>query len=202
MAIDVVGSASGVSTTVNLPARLAGDLLLVAALRTSSSSQPSLPVGFTSLYAGNGARVYYQFATADSAASTVFADFTQRSIAVAYRGVDSDAPFGQTEYGNRATRSTITASAMGATDPATNLIAFLMCSNAASTDLTPPPFAGFVTERLTAQAYAGHLTAGTFAGGTATLNASTMSSWAMIGLVPAGGAAPVRRRSPLLLTPW
>lgn len=201
MAIEVVASASSYSSTVNVPAVVAGDLIVLLLLRNSSSSQPTNPSGFTSLYTGSGSRLAYKVATEDAASGSVVSEFTQAAIAVVYRGVNVVTPFSATQFGGRASRSSFTVSERTETSPSASLFALLFCASDAIAALTPPPLPEFVTEMHSAAGYAGHLAASSLTGGSVTMNGSYVSTWAVLGLVPAE-SSDERQRSRLILTPW
>lgn len=202
MAIEVVTTIQAPVNLISLPARLAGDLMLISALRTatSSTSGPSVPSGFTVLAEGLRARLYYQIATENAAASTQQPNWTTNSVTALYRGVDPDDPFGTVHFGPQESRTSVSVPPVVA-DPEVALLTFMLLGVSLSSVFTPPPFSGFETGAYGVRAYAGHKESNATDGGTITLSADTMSSFAMVALRPAGGT-PARRRSPLMLTPW
>lgn len=201
MAVEVVASASSFSSTVSVPDVVAGDLIVLLLLRNSSSSQPANPSGFTSLYTASGSRLAYKVATEDAASGSVSSAYTQAAITVVYRGVNVATPFSATQFGGRASRSSFTVSERSESSPSASLFALLFCASDGIAALTPPPLPAFVTESHSAAGYAGHLAASSLTGGSVTMKGSYVSTWAVLGLVPAesGGG---RQRSRLILTPW
>lgn len=202
MAIEVVTTIEAPLNRISLPDRLAGDLMLISAVRTATNteSRPVVPSGFTLLEEGVRARIYYQIVTENAEASTQQPNSTALSVTALYRGVDPDDPFGTVHFGPQESRTSVSVPPVVA-DPEVALLTFMLLGADLSSVFTPPPFSGFETGAYGVRAYAGHKESNATDGGTITLSATTVSSFAMVALRPAGGT-PARRRSPLMLTPW
>ena len=201
MAIEFVAAAATSGAAAIVPARLAGDLIVIFALRTSSQLGLGTPSGYTSLYAGTSARLIYSFAPSDGDEGTVTVSNAQRSVTAIYRGVNTDTPF-QNVSGGRGVRTVFSVDSMPATDPATAKVVSVFASGATTSLLSDPPLAGFTTRAYDVSGWVGDLDASEFAGASSDTFAPTFCGFAQFGLVPAEGGAPSRRRSPLMLTPW
>lgn len=55
MAISRQGAASAQAQTITIPTHAAGDLILIAAARSGSNSQPTIPSGYITIYSSSGA---------------------------------------------------------------------------------------------------------------------------------------------------
>ena len=204
MSIEFVAAVAtpGATVSVIVPARLAGDLIVIFALRTSSQLDLGTPSGYTSLYAGTSARLIYRFAPSDGDESTVTVSDGQRSVTAIYRGVNTDTPFQNVSGLGRLSRTVFSVGTMPATDPAMAKVVSMFASGATTSILSDPPLAGFTTRAYGVSGWVGDLDASEFAGVSSDTFTSTICGAARFGLVPAEGDAPVRRRSPLMLTPW
>ena len=203
MTIQIVGSATSIVTSspkVSVPEVLAGDLIVLLLLRYTSSSQPANPSGFTSLYTGSGSRLSYRVAAADSQATSVTSEYTQRAVVAVFRGVNPTTPFSETQFGGRDTRASFSVAGMSSASPRASQFALLFSASDGIAALTPPPLPDFVIERHETAGYIGYVAGEALAGGVVSMNGSYVSTWAVIGLVPI--TAPERQRSRLILTPW
>lgn len=204
MAIEFVAATAtpGATASVIVPARLAGDLIVIFALRTSSQLDLGTPSGYTSLYEGTSARLIYRFAPSDGGESTVTVSNAQRSVTAIYRGVNTDTPFQNVSGAGRLARTVFSIGSMPGTDPAMAKVVSMFASGGTTSILSDPPFAGFTTRAYDVSGWAGDLDASEFAGASSDTFTSTICAHSRFGLVPAEGDAPERQRSRLILTPW
>lgn len=204
MAIEFVAATAtpGATSLVTVPARLAGDLIVIFALRTSAQLALGIPSGYTSLYEGTSARLIYSFAPSDGGASTVTVSNAQRSVTAIYRGVSSDTPFQNVSGAGRLSRTVFSLGSMPGTDPATAKVVSMFASALTTSILSDPPFAGFTTRAYDDNGWVGDLDASEFAGASSGTFSSTICAYSQFGLVPAEGDAPERQRSRLIMTPW
>lgn len=204
MAIEFVAAVAtpGATASVIVPARLAGDLIVIFALRASSVLALGTPSGYTSLDATSATNLIYRFAPSDGDESTVTVSSAQRSVTAIYRGVNTDTPFQNQSAVGRLARTVFSIGSMPATDPAMARVVSMFASGTTTSILSDPPIAGFTTRAYGASGWVGELAASEFAGASSDTFTSSICAFARFGLVAAEGGAPSRRRSPLLLTPW
>lgn len=205
MAIEFVASSRTASTTVAVPAVLAGDLILALLFRTASPSQPSQPTNYQTLWTSgnNGGRVVYRQVLTDMAAGTFYSEFTQKAVVAVYRGCHPDTPIGNFAISGRLSRTVLPFGAVPVSSPAQQKIVAMCSRNQLdfSTDLTETDLPGFTNQGSYLDGAVWDADLSSFAGGSVTFSGAELTIAVALGLVPAEGA-PSRRRSPLLLTPW
>lgn len=89
MAISYVGSASNESTSVTLPTHQAGDLIIIAAMRSTSTVNSTVPSGWTLIGANTGLNtdnlmIAFKIATTASETSGTWTD-AEFMVAIVYR---------------------------------------------------------------------------------------------------------------------
>lgn len=89
--LEFVGASSANTSSVTLPTHRSGDLILIRAARGSTSTAPSLPAGWTNLYAGGNSFFYavrfaYKFAASGTEQSGTWTNATS-TAAYVFRGV-------------------------------------------------------------------------------------------------------------------
>lgn len=122
--ITYIGEANG-TTSATLPTHQAGDFILAFAFRDGSTTQPTIPSGWTSLNTRTGtsccARIAYQFATSSGTTSGTWTN-ASTVIFLVYRGVD--APVGSTSSSFAGVSTTVTYTTQSNWQNLSRLVAF------------------------------------------------------------------------------
>ncbi len=187
MPISFVGASSSelASNHATVPAHLAGDLILILSVRTTSTSALTTPSGYSVLYKPLSL-LAYRFATEDSAESLVTITNTQRSVVLVYRGVDPASMVSGSFFYSRSSRSTLVLSNIPQHEPRASCIVamFVSASSTAAASVTTQ-LSDFNIRATNTSGVAADLFADSFAGRSIDLFTPTTSSYAFLALVPA-----------------
>lgn len=148
--ISRVSSASAEATTVTLGTHAAGDIIIICAVRDGSTTNPTIPAGWTNITNTSDGTlmsisVGWKRAASSGETSGTWTNATGLMCHV-YRGVDPTTPFGAITF-NASSATTVT---YGATTGATKIrmdnqwmVAFAVCTGVDTTTLNTAPSGGY-----------------------------------------------------------
>jgi hypothetical protein len=149
-----VGSTVASGTTNSFPAHLAGDLLVAAAISSTSTARTP-PAGYTTVYTSTSGfaafTLAYKWATAAGTQFGTWPSGTAWTCSYAFRGADTGTPFGKVDSVVVEGAKSGTAPALTLTDPSGDSLVGLMFFNSGTSGVWGPVPGGAISKNMNAR---------------------------------------------------